>query len=73
MGRYIINRSQHSRVLDVSSFGGGGCDSGHCLVVAEVWKKVLVMSSVNLDVDNCIWNNCLSNGRNHYYTYLEEE
>jgi endonuclease/exonuclease/phosphatase family metal-dependent hydrolase len=38
----LIDRRQHSRILDVRSFRGADCDSDHYLVVAKVRKRLAV-------------------------------
>ena len=39
----LIDRRQHSRILDVWSFRGAECDTDHCLVFAEVRKRLPVI------------------------------
>jgi endonuclease/exonuclease/phosphatase family metal-dependent hydrolase len=38
----LIDRKQHSSVLDVRSFRGADCDSDHYLVVAKVRERLAV-------------------------------
>ena len=38
----MIDRRWHSSVLDVRSFGGDDCDTGHYLVVAKVRERLAV-------------------------------
>jgi hypothetical protein len=38
----LIGRRHHSSVLDVQSFRAADCDSGHCLVVANVRDRLAV-------------------------------
>jgi hypothetical protein len=38
----LIDRRRHSSILDVRSFRGADCDSGHYLAVAKVRDRVAV-------------------------------
>jgi hypothetical protein len=38
----LIDRRRHSRILDVRSFRGAGCDTNHYLVVAKVRERLVV-------------------------------
>jgi len=38
----LIDRRWHSSVLDVQSFSGADCDTGHCLVVAKFRERLAV-------------------------------
>jgi len=40
--KILIDRRWHSSVLDVRSFGGDDCDTGHYLVVAKVRERLAV-------------------------------
>jgi len=52
----LINRRRHSSVLDVRSFRAVDCDTDHCLVVAKVKERLVVIkqASQNLDVERFI-------------------
>jgi len=38
----LIKRRWHSSILDVRSFKGADCDTGHCLVVAKFRERLAV-------------------------------
>jgi hypothetical protein len=38
----LVDRRRHFNILDVRPFRAAGCDADHCLVVAQVWKRLAV-------------------------------
>jgi len=65
----LIKRRWHSRILNVQFFRGAGCNTDHCLVVAEVrerlalinkqhrilmWKDLISVSSISWRLGNSI-------------------
>jgi hypothetical protein len=36
----LIDKRQHSNILDVQSFRGADCDTDHCLVVAKLKERI---------------------------------
>jgi hypothetical protein len=38
----LIDKRQHSNILDVWSFRGADCDTDHCLVVAKLRVRISV-------------------------------
>jgi len=47
----LIDRRWHSSVLDVQSFSGADCDTGHCLVVAKFTERLAVNKQVTQKFD----------------------
>jgi hypothetical protein len=49
----LIDRRRHLSVLDVRSFRGDDCDTDHCLVVAKVRERLVVIKQApqKLDVE----------------------
>jgi hypothetical protein len=52
----LIDRREHSSILDVQSFRAADCDDDYCLVVAKVRKRLAVrkqtMHSVHMEVQS---------------------
>jgi endonuclease/exonuclease/phosphatase family metal-dependent hydrolase len=49
--RILIDRRRHSSILDVRSFRGADCDTGHYLVVAKVREKLAVSKRAVRKID----------------------
>jgi hypothetical protein len=47
----LIDRRRHSSVLDVRSFRGAACDTGHYLVVAKVRERLAVSKRAAQKID----------------------
>jgi hypothetical protein len=52
----LIDRRQHSSILDVRSFRGADCDSDHYLVVAKVRERLAVSKRVVKKMNMEIFN-----------------
>jgi hypothetical protein len=40
----LIDKRQHSNILDFQSFGGADCDTDHCVVVAKLRERISVVN-----------------------------
>jgi hypothetical protein len=47
----LIDKRQHSSILDVRSLRGADCDTDHCLVVAEVRERLAVSNRAARKID----------------------
>jgi hypothetical protein len=47
----LIDKRQHSNILDVRSFRGADCDTDHCLVVAKLRERISVSKRVRKKFD----------------------
>jgi hypothetical protein len=52
----LIDRRRHSSVLDVRSFRGADCDTGHCLVVAKMRERLAVSKRAAHKIDTKRFN-----------------
>jgi hypothetical protein len=52
----LINRRRHSSILDVRSFRGADCDTGHYLVVAKVRERLAVSKRAAHKIGTEIFN-----------------
>jgi hypothetical protein len=50
IGCILIPRRQHTSILDVWSFRGADCGSGHSLMVANVRKRLAVSTEANTKI-----------------------
>jgi hypothetical protein len=47
----LIDKRQHSNILDVRSFRGADCDTDHCLVVAKLRERISVSKRTRQNSD----------------------
>jgi hypothetical protein len=52
IGYILVDRLQHSSLLDVWSFRAAGCDTDHYLVVAKVRERLAVSKHISHSFQN---------------------